>query len=176
MLLVLIVLATLIISVGIFYKLSNWKALDRFLAAFFPIAAITLLGCIINQLMPTAFWDWHASRLASTFAVVYGYGLYFGSDSGSVISTHKGPTAYLPYLPATHAHSPTTAIVLAQSIAAMFFFLPILWLYIGRYLQTPERLLLAFSAFLCFGFLALQSQSMGLSATAIAALSYIYCC
>ncbi|HEY9647431.1 MAG TPA: hypothetical protein V6C88_13720 [Chroococcidiopsis sp.] len=140
---------------------------DRFLAGFTPIVAVILLGVAVDQLLPTPLWDWHASRLASTFALTHGYELYYGPDQGPIFSTHKGPLAYWAYLPATLAQSPTAAIVLGECVALACFFLPILYLLLAGSFKTQQQRVMALSAFFCFSFLAFTSEPLRLSASAV---------
>ncbi|MBD1905398.1 hypothetical protein NDI37_14525 [Funiculus sociatus GB2-A5] len=170
----------------IFKRLSNWKLLDRCVAAFTPILFTILGGLILNSILSQPFWDWNASRLTPSFAIIHGYKLYYEADNGPVLSTVYNPLTAFAYLPATLANSPTWAVISAVFISSCFFFLPILWLHLGENIKNPKSLVYSLCCFIifCFFTFALPSLSysaftvhadapaLGLSAAACAVLYY----
>lgn len=69
-------------------------------------------------------WDFNGIRLVRSFALAAGVDLYPPPGEGLSTLSLYGPVGALAYLPATVAGTPTSAIVIGQSLALLFFFAP----------------------------------------------------
>ena len=157
-------LASLVFGIWLFKRLYKWNYLDRFMAAWMPITVVIFLELSLRELLAQPSWPINAGRLTPTFALIHGYQLYYSSDTGPILSSIYGPITALSYLPSTLANSPTIAIILASLVSIFFFFIPILWLHIGKRTQSPQQLLLAIYVFIGFCFYTLNSPSLSYSA------------
>jgi hypothetical protein len=61
-------------------------------------------------------------RLAPTFALVHGYGVYYPPDSGPVLSTLYGPVTHPFYVPVTFAAAPSMAILFGTLLTVTAFY------------------------------------------------------
>lgn len=170
----------------LFLRLANWEPLDRLMAASAPLVILILSALFLREFVSSPFRDQNSPLLTPTFALVQGYQIYYGLDSGPALGTPYGPVNSLSYLPATIASSPTMAIIIAEFLAITFYFLPILWLHIGEYWHKSYKLKIACYIFLLFCLFTINSSAlkgpafmihadapaMGLSAAACAVLYY----
>ena len=175
----------LALGVLLYRRLVTWTVLDRLLVGTLPVTILILLELMLREWLSQASWPLNASRLALTFSLVHGYQMYYGADSGPVLSTIYGPITALVYLPSTVASSPTAAILLASLIALICFFLPILWLFLAQ-ATTRQAVLFRLYTFIGFCFFTLSSDSLASSAfrihadapalgLSLAACTVLYC-
>ena len=108
-----------------------------------PLARMALaLGTFVVWAAVAATWlsqpedPWNAARLTPAVALLKGTGLYQPLDSGPVLSTVVGPSAFGFYLPVAWAgSSPTILILLASALNLACFFSIGAWL-----LRKADRL------------------------------------
>jgi len=152
--------------------LSGLDLLSRFIAAS-AFTALLVSAVIIAKRALTAHlylncWNdiswWNNHYLAWTFSIKKGYRLYYGPDTGPVISRMYGPLAALVYLPVTIFNYPTIAIISASFLSASFFFLPVLWLHMGGSSFSLNKRLYGLYAFSCFCLIVFNSPPLALSA------------
>ncbi len=163
----LILFATFFIFLIISRLLSTWNLLDLFVAASASTALLFSSGLILKKILSEPLWHWNAHRLAWTFSLMHGYKLYYPADSGPMLSLLAGPLQPLTYLPATLVNSPMLALIFASFISVCFYFLPVLWLHIGKNLLDPRKLLFVLYAFLCFCLFTFISPALTYSAFAV---------
>ena len=104
--------------------------------------------------------EWNADRLAMAFFGKYKFNLYNPEDSvGPLISDMYGPMLALAYLPATIANSPTWALVLGKLMSLIFFFTPVIWLYVSETWQK-KKLSLSILALISFFFFTTNARAL----------------
>lgn len=179
-------IASLALARWLFLRLATWAPLDQLMAASTPIVLLILSGLFLREFVSSPFRDQNSPLLTPTFALVQGYQIYYGPDSGPALGTPYGPVNSLSYLPATIANSPTMAIIIAEFLAITFYFLPIFWLHVGEHWKNSHKFKIACYVFLLFCFFTINSSAlkgpafmihadapaMGLSAAACAVLYY----
>ncbi len=179
-------IASLALARWLFLRLATWELLDRLMAASTPVVVLILSALFLREFVSSPFRDQNSPLLTPTFALVQGYQIYYGPDSGPALGTPYGPVNSLSYLPATIASSPTIAIIIAGLMAITFYFLPIFWLHVGEYWKNSHELKIACYVFLLFCFFTINSSALkgpafmihadaparGLSAAACAVLYY----
>ena len=141
-------------------RLSHWLPFERVMAAALPsLVLITLFQsfCSFSALFFEPACAWSGNRLTPAFAITHGLGLYHGPSSGPVTGMIYGPLMALIYLPATLASTPSGALFLGGIVSVVIFFVPILWLHIGRHRRDPKSLIVATTGFVCFVLLSLES-------------------
>lgn len=79
---------------------------------------------ILLRLLQGLYSPWNGSRLAPTFALSYGYRLYYGPDSGPILNTIYGPIAWLAYAPALLGRGSTSVLLIAEAMALGWYFGP----------------------------------------------------
>lgn len=163
----LILFAAFFIFLIISRLLSTWNLLDLFVAASASTALLFSSGLILKKILSEPLWHWNAHRLAWAFSLMHGYKLYYPADSGPMLSLLAGPLQPLTYLPATLVNSPMLALIFASFISVCFYFLPVLWLHIGKNLLDPRKLLFILYAFLCFCLFTFISPALTYSAFAV---------
>jgi len=131
----------------IFRRRRGWAPADRILLALLPVFGLLFAVKVVQCLHDAQFQAWNDVRLAPTFGLTRGYGLYSRPHSGPIQSTMYTPFSALSYLPATLATEPRVAMKLGGALALLYYFAPILALFRG--LAGRSRLL-AWYAF--FGF------------------------
>ncbi len=143
-------IASLALARWLFLRLATWELLDRLMAASTPVVVLILSALFLREFVSSPFRDQNSPLLTPTFALVQGYQIYYGPDSGPALGTPYGPVNSLSYLPATIASSPTIAIIIAGLMAITFYFLPIFWLHVGEYWKNSHELKIACYVFLLF--------------------------
>lgn len=126
-------------------RIPAWGWRDWLVAALLAAALGTVWQVAVTAVVGTLALDWNGSRLAPTFALVYGYPLYAPPDSGPILNHVYGPVAALAFLPAAVFHTPTPAILAAGALQVTFVFGALLgfaWI-VGRHLGADGRLALA---------------------------------
>jgi hypothetical protein len=102
----------------------RWK---QWLGACVVIAAlVTFWRVVVIAVIGTLGSDWNGSRLAPSFALVYGYRLYYPADEGPILNNVYGPVAALAFLPVTILRTPTPAILAGGVLQDLFVFAPLL--------------------------------------------------
>lgn len=164
----LILFSIFIISFGIFKLFLRLSSPDLFIAAsIFP--AFLISGALaVKKILEVPFLLWNAHRLAWTFSLLNGYNMYYGPHNGPVLGSRMyGPFACLAYLPVTLLNSPTAALILGSCISACFYFLPVLWLHIGKEALDTKKLLFGCCAFTLFCLVTFKSGVLSFSASII---------
>lgn len=174
---IIFLISSLMISgVWIFKKLPNLKLIDRYLIAAIPAVSFLVVASVLVEVLYAPFFYWNAIRLAPTFALTHGYQLYYGADTGPILSTIYGCITALAYLPATLASSPTGAVIIGSLISTAFFFIPVLLLlFYENFLKLQAvpnlnnyqillRIIYSLYAFIGFFFYAYSSSSLNKSA------------
>ncbi|MEQ9358549.1 hypothetical protein [Coleofasciculus chthonoplastes] len=113
--------------------------------------------------------EWNADRLTMAFFGKYKFNLYNPEDSvRPLISDMYGPLLALAYLPATIANSPTWALVLGKLMSLVFFFIPVIWLYVSEIWQK-QKLSLSILALIAFFFFTTDIRALSYDAFRICA-------
>jgi len=133
---------------------------DRLLAAVVPLGTLTLAALLLRSLFLAPHMVHNGIRLAPTFALANGYGLFDGPKEGQANCGAYGPIFYLVNLPATMAASPTTAIMLAEVIVQFFFWVPLFAVQLKTARDRPQPWVLALAAIICCGFFTFRSNFM----------------
>jgi hypothetical protein len=102
--------------------LRGWTWPEWLGAALLLAAIYTVWRVAVTAALGTLASDWNGARLAPTFAMVYGYRLYYPATEGPVLNNVYGPVAALAYLPATVFRTPTPAILAGGALQAGFLF------------------------------------------------------
>ena len=84
------------------------------------VAVFTFWRLVVTAVLGTLASDWNGSRLAPTFALLYGYQLYYPATEGPITNHVYGPVAALAYLPATIFRTPTPAILAGGALQVAF--------------------------------------------------------
>ena len=90
-------------------------------------------------------------RLANSFGLLHGL-KYPSLENGVFLTPIYGPVGFCAYWPAVLFSLPSNAMLAAQIIAAICFFGPVLWIFVGK--NLPHSRLDGVLAFLVFGLLA----------------------
>lgn len=107
----------------------------------------------------THHFDLNGERLLRSFALREGTPLYPGKDAGVLLNTIYGPVGAIAYLPATLAQRPAEAMVIGQTLAACFYYVPVLWL-LFRGARGFRSLFGAASAFFLFAACTLSVKGL----------------
>lgn len=105
-------------------------------------ALYTFWRVFVSAAIGTLTSDWNGARLAPTFALIYGYRLYYPASEGPVLNNVYGPVAALAFLPATVFRTPTPAILAGGVLQVSFVFGSML-AFVWRVARTPADRLLA---------------------------------
>ena len=122
-----------------------WDWLDR-LGALCLLPAIGTLSLLaVTIVVGMVRFDWNAARLTPTFALAYGYRLYYPATDGPILSSVYGPVSAFAYLPATIFRTPTAAILAGGVLQVLFVFVPMLVFVhrVGRLAGASRPLVLA---------------------------------
>jgi hypothetical protein len=98
----------------------------RVALAILPATAFSLACKLIGNLLCLPLVDWNAVRLAPTFALARGAGLYTGVSDGAVLGFVYGPVTAIIYLPTVVASTPTAAVFIGGVIALFISILPLI--------------------------------------------------
>jgi hypothetical protein len=104
--------------------------LTRWIIAAAPVIFLFLLLIILLKMIDGAFLNLSMARLTPTIAIAQGHDLYQGAGSGPLLNTIYPPLAYLIFLPAALASTPTGALLIAAVINSGLFFVPLFLLAI----------------------------------------------
>src|SRR5262245_49376703 len=85
-------------------------------------ALYTFWRVVVSAALGTLISDWNGARLAPTFALLYGYRLYYPASEGPVLNNVYGPVGALAFLPATVFRTPTLAILAGGMLQVGFVF------------------------------------------------------
>ncbi len=143
-----------------FRLLINWDLLNSLVAVSVLMALLFFSALITEKILWAPFGFWSSARLTWTFSLVHRYKMYYPAYSGPALSGIYGPIGPLVYLPVTLVNSPTPAVMLGLFISTCFYFLPMLWLHIGRNLLNLRRLLFALCAFACFCLFTFNTRAL----------------
>jgi hypothetical protein len=100
----------------------SWRWPHWLTAGILLIAVFTFWRLVVAAVVGTLASDWNGSRLAPTFALLYGYRLYYPADAGPITNHVYGPVAAFAYLPATIFRAPTQAILAGGALQVAFVF------------------------------------------------------
>lgn len=176
--------AALICSAWLFNRTAQLDRLERWGIALLPPSFLCLAGLLGHKILTSIFYNLNWIRLQKTFAMAYGYPLYYGPDSGPVLGTMYPPVSVLAYLPAAYFSSPFFAMRASETLNIVTFFLPVLWLHVMGTPRQARALLFPLLAFLSFAFVPFlisslrsaafyihaDAPTLGLAATACAVL------
>ncbi len=112
-----------------------WGWQERLAGCLLLAAVITFWLLVVSVVIGTLSSDWNGARLAPTFALVYGYRLYYPATEGPILDHLYGPVAALAFLPATIFRLPTPAILAGGLLQVCFVFgalLAFVWRAGGR--------------------------------------------
>lgn len=123
----------------------SWSWIDWLGGAVLVVAVLTFWRLVVLAVVGMLSSDWNAARLAPTFALLYGYDLYYPATQGPILNNVYGPVAALAFLPVTLLRTPTPAI-LAGGVLQETFVLGSLGVFVwrsGRALGVDSALRLA---------------------------------
>ncbi len=152
--------AALIFSAWIFRRTAQLNRIDRWAFAMLPPAFLCLGALLTHKILTSIYYNLNWIRLQKTFAMAYGYPLYYGPDSGPVLGTMYPPVSILAYLPVTLFSSPFSAMRAAELLNVAYFFLPVLVMLISCRPREQRPLLFPLLAFLLFAFLPFFISSL----------------
>ncbi|OGW78197.1 MAG: hypothetical protein A2Z83_08600 [Omnitrophica bacterium GWA2_52_8] len=118
--------AALLAMATVAFRKRKFHGHNSNLAEFLFLAALGLTVCVLlGEKIFSSVYQYHNwSRLQKTFAIAYGFRLYYPADAGPAMITLYGPIAALAYLPAAGSSSPMTAMRLAETLNIFYFFFP----------------------------------------------------
>ena len=161
----LIAVGMICLGIWLFIKFRKGTILERLIITLLPLSVLVVLQTFLKRIFDLGIhYEWNYARLATTFAIKYGYQLYYLPGQGPIFSNQKGPFGYLVYLPATISNSPVLSIIISLIISILFFFLPIGWLFSKNGSNDLTVNLLSFAGFLWFCLLAAASPGLKESA------------
>ena len=161
----LIAVGMICLGIWLFIKFRKGTILERLIITLLPLSLLVVLQTFLNRIFVIAIhYEWNYARLATTFAIKYGYPLYYLPGQGPIFSNQKGPFGYLVYLPATISNSPVLSLVISLIISILFFSLPIGWLFSKNGSNNLTINLLSFAGFIWFCLLAAASPVLKESA------------
>lgn len=99
-----------------------WGWNDWLGAVVLVAAVVTFWRLVVTMVVGTLTQDWNGARLAPTFALFYGYDLYYPPTRGPILNNVYGPVAALAFLPATIFRTPTPAILAGGALQDTFVF------------------------------------------------------
>ena len=102
--------------------IRSWRWPQWLTAGILLLALFTFWRLAVVAVVGTLASDWNGSRLAPTFALTYGYELYYPADQGPITNHVYGPVAAFAYLPATLLRTPTPAILAGGALQVAFVF------------------------------------------------------
>jgi hypothetical protein len=138
-------------------RLSARSAVERWLAALVPLAAVAVGDRMLAVVADAAYANWNASRLSPALMLLQGHPLYTTLEAGVINEFLYGPVTALAYVPAALASSPAPALFAGAFIALLAFFGPMAWLH----RSDPDLRGAAWAAsFLCFCLAAFQLGSL----------------
>jgi hypothetical protein len=105
--------------------------------------------------------EWNADRLSMAFFLKYKFKLYHPENQiGPLISDMYGPLLALVYLPAAIANSPTVALIIGKILSIIYYFAPVVWLYISEIWQNRKNLALSLLALIAFFFFTTEVRTL----------------
>lgn len=146
---------------------STTSPADRIVLLVLPALLLFVTLAALERVIAAPFWDWTSVRLASSFALVQGHGIYPGPADGPTLSYIYGPIFAVAFLPATVSNQPTVAITIAMVLQLAYFFVPALFLvarFTGPHADATGNRVLAGCV---FALLALDSRALFYSGFAL---------
>lgn len=107
---------------------GGWSSLDWLGAGVLAVALWTFWRVVVTAVLGTLTSDWNASRLAPTFALLYGYDLYYPATVGPILNNVYGPVTALAFLPVTVFRTPTLAVLAGGVLQDAFVLGSLAWL------------------------------------------------
>jgi hypothetical protein len=157
-----LLVVSLMVGAKLYRRFSQLETLDKFIIASLPLIVLAAGKAFLIKII--ALDNWNAIRLAPAFALRHGYQLYYGTNSGPVTGNIYGPLSAIIYLPATLAHSPVTALILAKFLSIIIYFLPVLWLFTKSGFKNNYKAISVFLVWIWFCFSTINSPSLNYSA------------
>ncbi|MCP4657179.1 MAG: hypothetical protein GY856_17360 [bacterium] len=148
-------------------RFADGWILHRIAAALIPLALFLVLLVYLAKIGRMPYQDWNAARVAPSVALASGYDLYYGPESGPVMSTLYGPVKALLYLPAAFASTPTTAIAIAGILNVVIILLPLLLVNLHGLWTEPRQRILALAGFVFSASVLLVNEATHYMATMI---------
>lgn len=108
------------------------------------LAIVTFWLVAVDAVLGMLSLEWSGVRLSPTFALLYGYKLYYPATEGPINNHLYGPVAALAYLPATVFRTPNAAILAGGTLQVTFAFgamLAFVWRFGGHAAQDRMRTL-----------------------------------
>jgi hypothetical protein len=147
------------IGVFCFFHWRDRQGIQRWATALLPCLMSVCLLSLATQWVRAPANSWNGTRLAPLMGLKYGYPLYSTIDRGPILPTIYPPGAYLPFAPALLASTPTAAILIAETLVMVYFFLtPSLVLLAGSG-QQPGWVVTGLWGWCCFAGLALRNAT-----------------
>jgi hypothetical protein len=100
----------------------TWDWTDRVGAALLVPAIATFWLLVVTTIAAAPSADWNAARLTNTFALVYGYQLFYPASEGPILSSVYGPVGAWAFLPATLFRTPTAAVLAGATLQIAFVY------------------------------------------------------
>ncbi len=150
-------LAGLAGGLWLFSKLKEAERGGRFVAILLGVGIVVAFMALAGEVLMSPFAAWNGDRLAASLGLTHGYRLYYGPDSGPVLSWVYPPLGALVYLPAALARTPTGAIIIGCLLSALLYFGPVAWMLLRNKLKDLHRLVAALALFVCFALVTFDS-------------------
>ncbi|MGD8327826.1 MAG: hypothetical protein PVJ49_00235 [Acidobacteriota bacterium] len=163
----LITAAGLSVGAWLAWRSASTSPVDRIVLLALPPLLLFVALATLERIVAAPFWDWTAVRLASSFALVQGHGMYPSPTDGPTLSYIYGPIFAVAFLPATVSNQPTVAITIAMVLQLAYFFVPALLLvrvFTGPGSDVSRNRVLAACV---FALLALDSRALFYSGFAL---------
>lgn len=157
-----LILAILAVSISlvIVRRTRSVDGSDTVRLALVPPSLLAAGIIVWSWLGAAPFMYWNSPCLAPTFAVYYGYDLYYPFGEGPMLSTMYGPATALAFLPSVFAVNPTEALLFADLLNVIYFSLPIALVCLRLDSDPKRRAGAALAALLAFAGLALTSTGL----------------
>ncbi|MCP4664358.1 MAG: hypothetical protein GY856_53925 [bacterium] len=128
------------VGVQLHRRLHGRPIEERLVASLIPLALFCLFLLYFSRIGFMLHRHWDSARVAPSVALTCGYDLYYGAESGPIMTTHYGPVKALLYLPAALASTPTAAIMIAGTLNVLIVLVPLLLFHLrGNWAEPPAR-------------------------------------
>ena len=144
-------------------RVPDWPSHYRLLASALAGGLAFLAVLFVCRWLKVSDFDWNQARLAPLFGLRYGYSLYYTAENGPVTGAIYGPISYLAYFPSLIANAPLPALLIGSITATIYYFAPILWIFLsGQFRRGPGRVIGLF-LILIFGIWTIGNPALSYS-------------
>lgn len=158
-------IAVLGIVVGVFVRrrVADWPSHYRLLATLAAGGLFFLAVLFVCRWLKVSDFDWNQARLAPLFGLRYGYSLYYTAENGPVTGAIYGPISYLAYFPSLIAHTPLPALLIGSVTATLYYFAPVIWVFLSGQFRRREGRLIGLVLILIFGIWTIGNPALSYS-------------